>query len=301
VAGTDYQAPIGTISGIAKGNGANALTAAVSGTDYLAPPSGTSILKAASGGALANAVAGTDYQAPIGTISGLAKGNGANALTSAVAGTDYLAPAAIGTTVQAYSAELVAAAGLSTTGLVKRTGAGAWTTDSNAYLTTNQTITLSGDASGSGTTAITVSLGAVGTAGTYRSVTTDAKGRVTAGTNPTTISGYGITDAINKTSSTGSAVMPVGTTAQRDSTPAAGYFRLNSDINKFEGYKSGAWGPIGGGATGGGSDAIFVENGKTVTTNYTITTNCNAMSTGPITVNSGVTVTVPSGSRWVIL
>lgn len=41
----------------------------------------------------------------IGTISGLAKGNGANALTAAIAGTDYLAPAAIGVTVQAYDAD----------------------------------------------------------------------------------------------------------------------------------------------------------------------------------------------------
>jgi hypothetical protein len=50
------------------------------------------------------------------------------------------------------------------------------------YLTGNQTITLSGDASGSGTTAIAVTLGNVGTAGTYTKVTTDAKGRVTSGT-----------------------------------------------------------------------------------------------------------------------
>lgn len=56
-----------------------------------------------------------------------------------------------------------------------------------------------------------------------------------------------------------------------------------------------------GGATGGGSDAIFYENGKTVTTNYTITTGSNAMTTGPVTINSGVVVTIPSGSRWVIL
>ena len=40
------------------------MSAATAGTDYLAPPSGTSILKANSGGALANAVAGTDYVAP---------------------------------------------------------------------------------------------------------------------------------------------------------------------------------------------------------------------------------------------
>lgn len=50
------------------------------------------------------------------------------------------------------------------------------------YLTANQTITVSGDVSGSGTTAITAALAAVGTAGTYTKVTTDAKGRVTSGT-----------------------------------------------------------------------------------------------------------------------
>ncbi len=56
-----------------------------------------------------------------------------------------------------------------------------------------------------------------------------------------------------------------------------------------------------GGATGGGSDAVFYENGQTVTTSYSLTAGNNAMSTGPITVNSGVAVTVPSGSRWAII
>jgi phage-related tail fiber protein len=50
------------------------------------------------------------------------------------------------------------------------------------YVTGNQNITVSGDASGSGTTAIALTLASVGTAGTYTKVTTDAKGRVTAGT-----------------------------------------------------------------------------------------------------------------------
>lgn len=45
----------------------------------------------------------------------------------------------------------------------------------------------------------TVSLTNVGTAGTYRSVTTDAQGRVIAGTNPTTVNGYGLTDVYTKT------------------------------------------------------------------------------------------------------
>jgi phage-related tail fiber protein len=50
------------------------------------------------------------------------------------------------------------------------------------YITGNQSITVSGDASGTGTTAIALTLASVGTAGTYTKVTTDAKGRVTAGT-----------------------------------------------------------------------------------------------------------------------
>ena len=57
----------------------------------------------------------------------------------------------------------------------------------------------------------------------------------------------------------------------------------------------------GGGATGGSTDQIFYENDQTVTTNYTITTNKNAMSAGPITINSGVTITIPSGSEWSIV
>ena len=65
---------------------------------------------------------------------------------------------------------------------------------------------------------------------------------------------------------------------------------------------TGATGPAGsGGATGAGTDAIFWENDQTVTASYTITTNKNAMTAGPITVASGVTVTVPSGSTWTVV
>ena len=61
----------------------------------------------------------------------------------------------------------------------------------------------------------------------------------------------------------------------------------------------------GGGATGGSSDKIFQENGQTVTANYTIGDTlgaaCNAMSAGPITINSGATVTIDSGDNWIVL
>jgi len=58
---------------------------------------------------------------------------------------------------------------------------------------------------------------------------------------------------------------------------------------------------ISAGATGGGSDEVFYENDQTVTTNYTITNGKNAMSAGPITINSGVTVTVGSGETLTIV
>jgi len=100
---------------------------------------------------------------------------------------------------------------------------------------------------------------------------------------------------------TGSGQLPAGTTAQRDGSPGAGYMRYNSTTSGFEGYSGSAWGSIGGGAAGAGGDEIFYENEKTVTTNYTLTTNENAMSAGPVTVDSGITVTIPSGSTWVIV
>ena len=46
---------------------------------------------------------------------------------------------------------------------------------------------------------------------------------------------------------------------------------------------------------------MFYENNITLTSNYTITTNKNAMTAGPVTINSGVTVTVPSGSTWTVV
>jgi len=100
-------------------------------------------------------------------------------------------------------------------------------------------------------------------------------------------------------SATNAIKLNVGTTAQRP-TAAAGQIRYNSTLGQFEGYGS-AWGSLGGGATGGGSDTVFVENSDDVTTDYSITSGKNAMSVGPITIEAGIDVTIPSGSRWVIL
>jgi hypothetical protein len=100
---------------------------------------------------------------------------------------------------------------------------------------------------------------------------------------------------------TGVLDLPVGTTAQRPGSPTSGMIRFNTDLSQFEGYNGSAWSSVGGGATGGGADTVFLENSSTVTTNYTLSTGKNAVSAGPVTINAGITVTVPSGASWVIV
>ena len=96
--------------------------------------------------------------------------------------------------------------------------------------------------------------------------------------------------------------IPVGTTAQRSGSPATGDLRFNSTLGSAEIYNGSAFAAVGGdaGATGGGNDEVFFESDTNVTTNYTITSGKNAHTVSPV-INSGVTVTVPSGSLLVII
>lgn len=103
---------------------------------------------------------------------------------------------------------------------------------------------------------------------------------------------------VGRTSATGSAVLPAGTTAQRDETPSAGYTRFNSELGKMEVHTGSTWSGLGG-ADGNGGDAVFYVNDNTVDNAYTIPTGKNAMCAGPITFNAAVTV--PSGSRLTVV
>ena len=98
-------------------------------------------------------------------------------------------------------------------------------------------------------------------------------------------------------SGTGQVQLPAGTTGQRTGSPTNGMIRYNTSEGSFEGYIGGAWGGI----SGAQANGVIYENNLVITSNYTLTTNKNGMSVGPITINAGVTLTVPAGQRWVVL
>jgi hypothetical protein len=102
---------------------------------------------------------------------------------------------------------------------------------------------------------------------------------------------------VTKTSATGSGALPAGTTAQRDGSPSAGFIRFNTTDTSAEIYDGSAWTAVGGGNT---TDKGLYEHAHTISANYSITSGNNAIAAGPITINSGVSVTVPTGSTWVI-
>ena len=101
-------------------------------------------------------------------------------------------------------------------------------------------------------------------------------------------------------SGTGYVDIPAGTTAQRPGSANTGMLRFNTNFNRYEGYDGSSWGQLGG-AGGSSGDGVFYENDTNVTASYTISTNKNAMSAGPITINNSVTVTVPNGSVWTVV
>jgi hypothetical protein len=144
-------------------------------------------------------------------------------------------------------------------------------------------------------------------------------GNVTAGANVTaanliattsirTATGANIVMAPNTfigTSATAGVRVPVGADADRPAAGTAnvGMIRLNTTSGMFEGYTGNEWVEFSRqvSAVGGGTNKVFQENETLITEDYTITSGKSAMSVGPITMASGVTVTIPAGKRWVIL
>jgi len=124
--------------------------------------------------------------------------------------------------------------------------------------------------------------------------------------HPTDTSRAAAATTVSKDSDTGVAYLPAGTTAQRPTLASnVRAIRYNVDLSSFEGWGGTSWGSLGGGATGGGTDNVFNENEYVVTTNYTIPAGKSAVTVGDasgnVTINAGVTVTLDSNSRWVVL
>ena len=92
--------------------------------------------------------------------------------------------------------------------------------------------------------------------------------------------------------------IPSGTTAQRPGSPTTGNIRFNTDEAEYEAWDGSAWSPIGGGSST--TDGIW-QHANTIIEDYEIASGNNGLSAAPVTVASGVTVTVPTGSVWTLV
>ena len=184
------------------------------------------------------------YTTNVGDITGVTAGSGLTGGGTSGAPTLSHADTSSQSSVNNSGATVIQDVTLDTYGHVTGLGSKTLTAADVGAITGNQTITLSGDLSGSGATSINAQIVANA-----------------VGANELNVSGNGTSGQV-----------------------------LTSD-----GDGTFTW------ATSGAIDDIFYENSTTVSSDYTITASKNAMSAGPITIGSGVTVTVPSGSTWTVV
>lgn len=152
------------------------------------------------------------------------------------------------------------------------------------YNGTNYTATVKASTAANGTTwtnGSSVSIGAGKTTIVYCdgvSPTTNILSAINSVDGTLTVTGDGTF------SGTGSLKVPTGTTVQRNGTG----IRYNTTFGQYEGYdvNTSSWSSIGGGATGAAGNQVFYENDQVITANYTIPADKNAMTTGPVTVES---------------
>ncbi|QNK66087.1 hypothetical protein [Variovorax sp. PAMC26660] len=104
---------------------------------------------------------------------------------------------------------------------------------------------------------------------------------------------------VTKDMATGAANIPVGTTAQRP-VNGAGKLRFNSSLGRWEGNTGAAWGSLGG-ASGGGTDAIFYVSDAVMTADHTVAAGTNEGVFGPLTIAPGAVLEISAGSTLTIV
>ena len=250
------------------------------------------------------------------TAAASSETNAASSATAAASSATSAAGSATTATTQASAASTSATNAASSASAASTSASAASTSATNAATSATAASTSAGNAATSATAAQAALdsienfyLGASATAptvddngdplaaGDWYFNTTDNKTYVYNGTS-WQVTVEDTSGLVAKTSSTGSAVIPVGTDAQRDGTPSTGYFRWNTDQGSAEIYDGSAWGAVGG---GGAATTGFMEHANTIAENQAITSGNNAVSGGPITIDTGYSVTIPTGSTWTIV
>ena len=150
-----------------------------------------------------------------------------------------------------------------------------------------------------------VSANTYGSASSVPVTTVNAQGQITGVTNTAiAINGSAVSGDISGNAATattatniaggGAGQLPYNTGSGATSFLAAG---TSGQLLQSNGTSAPSWVASPGAQAGG----VIYENSLTISSNYTLTAGKNGFSVGPITVNSGVSVTVPSGQRWVVI
>ena len=157
------------------------------------------------------------------------------------------------------------------------------------------------DSAFGGTTSLNATSGSVTlTATQYQKLILSISGSISSDVTYTIPTGVGGQWVVNNATTTSNASRIVIASGGGGSTQVAP--RGNQTVLASNGTDIWAVASVGTSVpTGGGTDAIFYNNGQNVTTNYTIPTANNSGTFGPITIYSGATVTIPSGSTWSIV